>query len=180
VFAKKNIWSILGRIMKYPQQKRYKIITIVRPTLSSDKAMQLMQSLISVGPEEQIESQTMNMQVLAYPIDRNKQGHLVITELRAFSDTVHKIRRNLEIEENVLRVLCISNETKSSSSEKEDSITSSFQVKDEYIKSISSYTTKRGKIVFGRVMPPRDKRAIAQSIKRLRFLGLLPFCNYDV
>lgn len=157
-------------------QKKYKIIAILRPTLSSDKAAQLLQSMTVLQAGEQVEMQTMNMQVLAYPIDRNKQGHLSITELRATVDTIKSIRRKMEIDENILRVMVIKNDH----SEKNDNVHTNFQIKDEFVKSMLSYTTKRGKITFGKVLPRKDRSQIAQSIKRLRYLALLPYCNYDI
>ena len=167
--------------MKDAKQKKYQMFTIVRPTLSSDKATQLMQSMISLGPDEQLESQTMNMQVLAYPIDRNKQGHLVVSNINAYPDNAYNIRRKMEIDENILRVLQLENDTIQSDSEKEGaSNTYAFQVGEEFIKMISSYITKMGKISFARVMPPKEKRAIALAIKRLRYLALLPFRKQDV
>ena len=168
---------ILKSIMN--QNRRYKIISILRPTLSSDKAAQLVESMISLNKDEKIESQTMNMQVLAYPIDRNKQGHLSVTEVLAGPETIKKIRRNMEIDENILRVLFVLNEQAPvDPNEKHDQFT--FQVKDDYVKLISNYTTKRGKIVFSKVLRRKDRSTIAQSIKRLRFLALLPYCNYDI
>lgn len=142
----------------------YKIVIIVRPTLSPDRATQLIESLTPGGIE--IKSQSMHMHNLAYPIDGNKQGHLMVMEINSLPEIMWEMRRKLEIEENILRVMSVKNDKKSLS----------IELKEENIKSISPYTTKIGKISISK-MPRAAKSRISQTIKRYRFLSILPFLD---
>lgn len=155
-----------------PAARKYKCMAVVRPTLSSDKVGELVSSMLSgISEGESIEAQNVIMQVLAYPMDRNKQGHMVTLELNIKPATLLNIRRKMEIDENFLRVMFL----------KEVKIRgkNNFQMKDDFIKNMSIHTTKRGKISFNKNLNRMDKAFVSKSVKRLRFMGVLPYCNYD-
>lgn len=141
-------------------------MVVVRPTLSSDKVLELVNGMLAaeMQKDESVESQHSTMQVLSYAMDRNKQGHMVTMDLKIRPKTLLLIRRRMELDENILRVMFTKD---------------AFQLKDDFVKSMSIHTTKRGKISFNKTLKRRDKCFVSQSIKRLRFMGLLPYCNYD-
>ena len=142
----------------------YRMVIVVRPTLSPERAVQLVQSLTPSNLE--VQSQNITMHNLAYTIDGNKQGHLVTMEIQALPEKVWEMRRKLEIEENILRVMSVKNDKKSLP----------LEIKEENIKAITPYTTKIGKIAISRV-PRSAKSKISKTIKRLRFLSILPFVD---
>jgi ribosomal protein S6 len=146
--------------------RKYKCMVVVRPTLSSDKVLELVNGMLAADmqKDESVESQHSTMQVLSYAMDRNKQGHMVTMDLKIRPKTLLLIRRRMELDENILRVMFVKD---------------AFQLKDDFVKSMSIHTTKRGKISFNKTLKRRDKCFVSQSIKRLRFMGLLPYCNYD-
>jgi len=140
----------------------YRVITIVRPTLSPERALSLVKSLTPAGIT--VINQTASMHSLAYVIDGNRQGHLIVTDITALPEVMWEMRRKLEVDDNILRVMSVTNTEKSLS----------VKLKEENIRSIIPYMTKMGKISIPRV--PRGARSkISQTIKRYRFLSIVPF-----
>lgn len=146
------------------EKKIYKVINVLRPALDSHKANLVLEQCMQ-GLE--IISQDMKTSELAYPIDHNKQGHLASTSFSALPEQIQKVRRKLEINEDVLRTIFIARDKKHD-----------FNVSDDFIKKAKSYTTKRGKIIFPKNSSRSFKSQYSKIIKRLRFIGLLPYCNY--
>lgn len=158
--------------MKQLEIRKYKCMVVVRPTLSSDKVLELVNGMLdSLSEGESVETQNSVMQVLSYPMDRNKQGHMVTMDMKIRPKTLNVIRRKMEIDENILRVMFVKDDAKTKRT---------FQMKDDFIKSMGVHTTKRGKISFNKNLSRADRSFISQSVKRLRFMGVLPYCNYDV
>lgn len=159
--------------MQNAQFKKYKIITVMRPTFTSDKALEIVNDLLKLDDTKKIENQTVNMHSLSYKMDKNSQGHFIVTDAVLNIDNMQKIRKEMEIDESFLRIMFLANDPKSE--------TNNFQIKDEFIKSMAFYTSKRGSIKFGsKALPRKQKVKISGTIKRLRYLGLLPYCNYDI
>jgi ribosomal protein S18 len=105
------------------------------------------------------------MRNFAFKIDRNTQGHYVVTELATTQEQIAVIRRKMEINQNFLRTMIILGDSK-------------FNLSDEYIKKLSHSTTKRGRILFSKNFNRRVKGNIANHIKRMRYMGVLPYVNY--
>jgi ribosomal protein S6 len=152
--------------------RKYKIVNVIRPTISTEKALELMKSIIPQDEKHKITQQNISMRNLSYPMDRNRQGHFVITDIETTPEKMLQIKSKMELNENFLRVLSILI-TESGSS--------SFSLTEEFVKSAMYCTTKRGKIVFGsKSLSRREKSNMSRDIKRLRYIGLLPYCNYDI
>jgi ribosomal protein S6 len=144
--------------------RKYKIISMLRPALSVEQATQFIKDAMS---KVKTLTQHISIRMLAYPIDHNKTAHEIITDIECMPSEVLEIRRKLEIDENVLRVLVLRNEAKSLK----------FEQKEESIRAISSYLNRTGRISLPRSpkMPRRVRSSTSRSIKRYRFCGMMPF-----
>ena len=154
--------------------KKYKIVNIIRPTVSSEKALELIKSVIVEDADLKVIQQNISMKNLSYPMDRNKQGHFIVTDLETNSNKLFAMKNKMELNENFLRTLVIvTTESKNARHP--------FSLNDDFVKAAMHCTTKRGKIVFGsKPLSRKAKSNMSKDIKRLRYIGLLPYCNYDI
>lgn len=157
---------ILNLVMTQ-QTRTYKLLNIVRPNLSLDKIQNLFKTIMSLTDEESQISQDINMINLSYKMDHNTQGYLVNTVLKISPERVRQIRSRLELNEDILRTMFILQ------SESNDILLDAAS-----LEKAGSYITKRGKMMFPKYSSRAFKVHNSRNIKRLRYMGLLPYCNY--
>jgi ribosomal protein S6 len=160
----------MGLNLHMTQQKTYNLLNILRPNLSTEKAQQMIDTACALKDGEIKVSQNMRMMNLAYKMDHHTQGYLASTIIQVAPDRIKQMRLRLELNENILRTMFILNH------DTEDT----FSIDDAALERVGSYTTKRGKMMFPKNSSRAFKAQNSRNIKRLRYMGLLPYCNYYV
>ncbi len=146
--------------------KEYTVINIITPSISSDKALQLMSANLILKDNEQIKHQHISIRNFAYKIFKHTSGHYVVTNIEASAETVRNLINKMRLNENFLRTMVLKG--------------FSFSLDDVSEKKLSSHTTKRGRILFqSSRLNRKTKKITSMQIKRARILGMLPFCNYN-
>ena len=149
-------------------QKTYQLLNILSPNVDATKVKDIIDAACMFNNDECHISHESRMIDLAYKMKHNHQGYLVSTILKISPERMDNIKSKLSLNDDVLRTLIVT------------SASSDFNVGDDMIQTLSSYTTKRGKIVFPKNCSRSFKSKNARYIKRFRYLGLLPYCNYYV
>lgn len=160
-----NIFE-MGLNLYMMQKRTYQLLNIVRPNLSTDKVQQVIDTSCAFQHEDEKSEQSIKMMDLSYKMDHSSQGYLVVTKINTTPDRIRQMRTRLELKDDIVRTMFIV--------KTEDE----FAVDDATLEQMKSYTTKRGKIMFPKYSTRSFKAKNSRNIKRLRFLGLLPYCNY--
>lgn len=142
---------------------RYLIICLVRPEITSLRALDMTNEILA-QVEAVIESQETYNYSLAYKIDRNNRAHYVVSVAVMPKQNVKLLRRRTSENEKFFRIL-VTKDLK-------------LDVTEASIKQFTSNTSKRGRINFQRKMTRLNKKEMADRIKTLRTIGILPCCNY--
>jgi len=147
-----------------PESRKYRIISMIRPALSVEQAVQFIKDQFG---SVKIISQSVSIRILAYTIDHNKSAHEIITDIECLPLQMWEIRRKLEIDESVLRVLALRTESRSLK----------LDCKEESVRAISSYLNRTGRMSLPRSpkMPRGARSKTSKLIKRYRFCGIMPY-----
>lgn len=151
--------------------RRYRVINIVTPTVSSEKALLVINTIFG---KTEILKQNASIEQLAYKIKKHSQGHQIVTDIACKPDEIMQMRRKMEFNNSVMRTLVINQSYK-----KHNKFMARELIGEDLRRIMSQFTTKRGRIVFSKSKNPRDKKSISGAIKMLRFSGFLPYCRYD-
>ena len=87
---------------------KYEIMFIVKSTLDEEtikKTSEDLQKLINKKPSKVIEFKEMGRKKLAYEIENFRDGFFVTTELSLPAEKVAEFRRQLKLNDNVLRTM---------------------------------------------------------------------------
>ena len=151
--------------------RRYRIINLVTPTISSERALEVVNSAII---KHQILKQTSSIEQLAYSVKKHSQGHQVVTDIACEPDNIMAMRRKMEFNNSIIRTLVINHSKK-----KHNKFLAREAIGEDLRRLMSQFTTKRGRIMFSKSKNPKERKSISEAIKMLRFVSFLPYCKYD-
>ncbi len=95
--------------------KDYEMMIILKPQLSQDEAIQENEKTVSIILEnggELIKTDVWGKRQLAYPINKQTEGHYFINYFKLDSDKVKLIQRLYNINETILRFIIIDRQQK--------------------------------------------------------------------
>ena len=149
----------------------YRIINIVTPTVSSEKAALVVNAILGKTP---VLKQNASIEQLAYKVKKHLQGHQIVTDLTCSPEEIMPMRRKMEFNNSIMRTLVINQSRK-----KYNKFMAREAIGEDLRRVMSQFVSKRGRIVFSKSKNQRDKKSISEAIKMLRFSAFLPYCRYD-
>jgi ribosomal protein S6 len=149
----------------------YRIINIVTPTVSSEKAILVVNTILG---KTGVVKQNTSIEQLAYKVKKHSQGHQIVTDLTCSPEEIMPMRRKMEFNNSIMRTLVINQSRK-----KHNKFMAREAIGEDLRRMMSQFISKRGRIVFSKSKNQRDKKSISEAIKMLRFSGFLPYCRYD-
>ena len=150
------------------ENKSYRVVNIITPSVSTAKALEIMNANLILKDTEKMIHQNVSMKNFAYSIFRHNSGHYIVSDIEASKETIKELNEKMRLNENFLRTVILSQGK-------------NFDLDEAFVKRLASYTTRRGRIIFqsGRRHNRITRKNIENHIKIARILGLLPFCNYN-
>jgi ribosomal protein S6 len=149
----------------------YRIINIVTPTVSSEKAALVVNTILGKTP---VLKQNASIEQLAYKVKKHLQGHQIVTDLTCSPEEIMPMRRKMEFNNSIMRTLVINQSRK-----KHNKFMAREAIGEDLRRVMSQFVSKRGRILFSKSKNQRDKKSISEAIKMLRFSAFLPYCRYD-
>lgn len=151
--------------------RRYRVINLVTPTISSERALEVVNGIIS---KNEILKQNFSIEQLSYKVKKHSQGHQIVTDIVCEPDKIMPMRRKMEFNNSIMRTLVINHSRK-----KHNKFLTREIIGEDLRRIMSQFTTKRGRILFSKSKNPNEKKSISEAIKMLRFISFLPYCKYD-
>lgn len=144
-------------------ETKYFVVCLVRPEIASLRAVEMTNELMEQAQATVVSQEAYNYS-LAYKIDKNSRAHYIASMITMPKQNVKLLRKKVALNERFFRIL----------------VTKDLQldITEAGIKQFTSNTTKRGRISFQKKLPRMAKKEMADRIKALRTIGILPCCNY--
>lgn len=93
--------------------KDYELMVIISPELSEDEAGKQNEAILALVGEQSgeiIKTDPWGRRTLAYPINKHKEAYYFVNYLKMESDGIKSVKRQLNINEKVLRHMFVAKE----------------------------------------------------------------------